>query len=620
MATIDPRIVDAWSFFSHKAGLDGETSPRWVTKNWLPETEVRRLTAYRVLASYMVNNARQVLTDIPEDKRIEQREYGDPSLVVAKIVSGVLGEDVQVILPDMQRALADAPTLNDRPTEPENPEDELETFLYESTLEMWEEQKRQEIENWVLARGELGRLEEAKEWIDWWVDTEHVVAKITEAELEYAVPLGDSVYGLAYSTEKARPVLTLYPPDAYMPELEDDSDFPSTVHLVWEEQPHGSVDPETQLIRRITYTLVSPEQDETLPWETVLAYQNEPPTKLCVMTDVTFDLARYSQQRWQSEGENVLGWDPSLGDVNVNEDGEELLNYPLGIDFIPIVHVPNTPSTVDHFGTSSLARVARLLDDIVATDTDVQRASALAGSPILGLKGANVNPNEALDFYPGKVFALGPDGALDHVDMSASVDVLQRTLDALLERLAVNVQIPESMLGRMDDNQQFPSGTALRMSFQSFIQLIYTLRLARQQKFDMLLRFAQRLHVANGGTINTHPEGHTLTGANQIVHAEFLFGDFIPADIETTTATVGTLLNAHGISRAVASRMLQDAGLPIEDVRQEVAAISKEDTEGAKNAADATGSEQVAAELLGVALDEPARLPSANNLPAVTLP
>ena len=623
MATtaFDPRIIDNWGYLSFKAGLDGVTNPRWIQQNWLPEDEQRRLTAYKVLSAYTTNNARAVLSDVMEDKRIEQREYGDPALIVSRIVSGILGDAVTVVLPELQAALADPPSLSDRPVDPGEDADEIETMLYDASLEVWTAEKTEAIETWKRNRAELTRLRASADWLDWWMDVEQVVAKITEGEAQYAVPLGDSLYGLAYSTDKARPVLTLYPPDAYMPELDDSSNFPEKVHLVWQEVPEDDAPPETTRIRRITYELVTEEQLPNLDgWSSALPYADEPPMKQCVITDVTFNLADFPERRWKDGGTgHVLNWANSQGVVNLNENDEELDLYPLGIDFIPLIHVPNTPSTVEHYGTSSLSRVARLLDDIVATDTDIQRASALAGSPVLGLRGANVNPNEPLDIFPGKIVALGQDGDMKHIDMSPSVDVLDRTKDSLLERLAVNVQIPETMWGRVDTTAQFPSGVAMRLSFQSFISLIDTLRLARAPKFSMMLKMVQRLHIANGSGTD-EDDSSDVSGSDQVVRAELMFGEFIPADVAETVTLVSTLLGSNGISRNTASTMLQEVGLPIEDVKDEVAAVNREDTAGAKDAADATGSEQVAADLFGVEIEEPVTPPDVSVTPLVTLP
>ncbi|MGW0825977.1 hypothetical protein [Streptomyces sp. NPDC002845] len=64
-------------------------------------------------------------------------------------------------------------------------------------------------------------------------------------------------------------------------------------------------------------------------------------------------------------------------------DGEILNRLDLQLDFIPIVHVPNTINGAEHYGQSSLLSAAQLLDDLAAADTDSQRASATTGSPII---------------------------------------------------------------------------------------------------------------------------------------------------------------------------------------------------------------------------------------------
>jgi len=52
---------------------------------------------------------------------------------------------------------------------------------------------------------------------------------------------------------------------------------------------------------------------------------------------------------------------------------------------IALHHVPNTISETDHYGDSSLALVMQALDDLMATDSDLQAAAATTGSPPLGL-------------------------------------------------------------------------------------------------------------------------------------------------------------------------------------------------------------------------------------------
>ncbi|MFJ5534004.1 hypothetical protein [Streptomyces sp. NPDC093261] len=52
------------------------------------------------------------------------------------------------------------------------------------------------------------------------------------------------------------------------------------------------------------------------------------------------------------------------------------------VDFIPVVHIPNTiPDVGEHWGKSTLATVLQLLDELAATDTDSASASATTGTP-----------------------------------------------------------------------------------------------------------------------------------------------------------------------------------------------------------------------------------------------
>jgi hypothetical protein len=98
--------------------------------------------------------------------------------------------------------------------------------------------------------------------------------------------------------------------------------------------------------------------------------------------------------------------------------------------------------------------------------------------------------------------------------------------------------------------------------------------------------------------------------------ANVAFGAYLPADLAQVVATVGDLLAAHAISRRTALRMLVEAGLEIDDITDELARIDIEDTAGAKDLADATGSELAAAKRLGV---DPADLPSAASPVAPTV-
>lgn len=601
--SFDPRTVDNWSQLSHKAGLNGDDLP-FGEYNHLPRSEQRRMVAYKILSAYMVNAARFVLgSQVKGDSRHEHREYGDPALFVERYVSGILGKELNIQIPEIIDALAPPPTLDDKPSPPAGvalddlpdvdvdggdiPEDvDLETYLYLTTAQVWEVEKRDAISRWRQSRGQLPELRKAETFLNEWFDSEGVVGKFNELETEYTVPLGDGVLGLSYSTRKNRPILTVYPPDAYFPDLTGSPEFPTTVHLIWQEPstPDSGTEPEAERWRRITYQLVQRTTGERFK------YEDQAGDTECVITDVTFNIGDYSPDRWTDAGDDITQWPTAMAEITLNEDGEELEFYPLGIDFIPIVHFPHTPASANHFGRSGIARIVRLFDDIAGVDTDITRAEALAGSPVVGITGVAVGDEQRIE--PGRMWGLGKDGRMDALDISHNLTSLLESKDAKLERASVNGQIPESMLGRLDEAGDFPSGISILLSFQSFINLVDKLRLVRHPKYRLVMKFAQRIELAN------NPDADF-----PVVNAGILFGEFIPADLAGIAESLSKMLESHGISRKTAVIALKEAGLPIADVEDEVVAIGLEDAQSAKFASEATSSDQIGAEMLGRTLD-----------------
>ena len=73
---------------------------------------------------------------------------------------------------------------------------------------------------------------------------------------------------------------------------------------------------------------------------------------------------------------------------------------------------------------------------------------------------------------------------------------------------------------------------------------------------------------------------------------EITYETTIPSDVEATVKQITALLNSNGIPRSVGLSMLREAGFPIESIEEALAAVNAEDTEGAKDIADALQSEQ----------------------------
>jgi hypothetical protein len=126
------------------------------------------------------------------------------------------------------------------------------------------------------------------------------------------------------------------------------------------------------------------------------------------------------------------------------------------------------------------------------------------------------------------------------------------------------------------------------------------MRLARDHKYQLLLRVVQRLHQAG----QKWPAGESLP-------AHLVWGTHTPTDRTTVLSDVTAGYAAGVFSLETAVRMLQEAGYPIDDVAEEIERIQKRAFDQASRLADATGDNGAVREFLG--------LPDADPVPTVPL-
>ncbi|KOG10426.1 hypothetical protein [Streptomyces viridochromogenes] len=185
----------------------------------------------------------------------------------------------------------------------------------------------------------------------------------------------------------------------------------------------------------------------------------------------------------------------------VRPDGTELNRLDLVIDFVPVIHLTNTiPDAGEHWGRSVLARVLQGLDELAATDSDSSAASATTGTPIIGLAGARLPVDrlgrpEKLKVEAGAVWQLGESGRMDALDTSPQLAELRARVEHLLDRIAANSRITAAGLGTLDA-AEVPSGYAFKLALAPLDALVGMMRLAREHKYRLLLKFVQRLYQA----------------------------------------------------------------------------------------------------------------------------
>ncbi|MFI2258926.1 hypothetical protein [Streptomyces tubercidicus] len=522
-------VIDAWSWLNYKpvmaeAGRPGSRAFPELAKTWVPPGELRRLAAYKVLASYDNNQAGQLAALGGDAGALERRELGDAANLVDTALGYLLGSEQKVAVEGAENADAETPTPG--------------------AADAAAVQKRLRA----------------------WADKELLTFRVQQAE-RAAVLLGDSVMVLAWNPEKQRPTLRVYDPGFFFPQWGDeDDDFPRKVHLAWDLPADDDAGLKAR-VRRVTYELgpIS-EGDEESPATGARTYPWEPgraSNTTCYLTDAEWLLEDLN-------GETLDRLPMSKASFRVGADGTELNRLDLMVDFVPVVHIANTiPDGGEHWGRSVLARVLQALDELAATDSDSSAASATTGTPIIGLAGARLPVDRAtgkpqeLEVRAGAVWQLGETGRMDALDTSPQLAELRARVDHLLERIASNSRVTAAGLGTLDATE-VPSGYALKLALGPLDALIGMMRLAREHKYRLLFKMVQRLYQAG------RAEGWT---AGETLPARLAWAPHTPTDRGAVLEEVVTAYGAGVLSLETAVAMLLEAGYPIKDASQEVARI-----------------------------------------------
>ncbi|MFD7867325.1 hypothetical protein [Streptomyces sp. NPDC059783] len=594
-------IIDAWSYLNYKPifsdqalGVPHRRAFPEAYATWVPDGDVRRLSSYKVLAAYDNNQAGELaeLRDGPSAR--ERREFGDPSMFIDTLVSHVLGREQHIVVPGAEQA---------------DNSDETTAATAERVQDMLRE----------------------------WAEDELLPMRMLQCERK-AVGLGDGVYLLAWDPDKQRPRLRTYDPGFYFPVLPEDgdgADFPERVHLAW-ELPEDKARGLKPRLRRITYEMdwirpatasgvdrdgrpvrapLMTDATDTDPSVPALGagdsldeasggiyrqypWNDRPTYRTCYLTDATWDLGDLKG------GMDVDSLPMDKAQFATNGSGEVLDHLDLYLDFLPVLHVPNTvPPAEEHWGQSSLAKALQAFDELASSDTDAARASATTGLPMIAISGV-ADPRTEQAVGPGMMFKLGENGKLSAIDTSPALRELREHRHDLSDRAANVARLPAVSLGTMDPSK-VPSGYALELSLGPLDSLISAMRLARAHKDMLLLRFVQRLFIAG-----QHPDWVGVTP----LPAQLVRGPYTPTDKAAVLEQVTTAYKAKVVSLETAVRMLDEAGWPIDDAAKEIEQIEARSFEDARLLADALGNPDEVAQFLG------RKAPAESAAPAPQLP
>jgi hypothetical protein len=593
----DETIFDSWTPLTFKRQFGSRKSMSFTGDGagfhvpaWIGDFHTRRMQAYAILRSYVDNAAREFMAIKGRDRIDERREYGDAALLVATVVGALLGEDQQIItegaeelaLEEEQDPGVDAQG-NPLPAPDPDPE---------------QEERRREAESAMALQ----------DWLREWATIERLQIKMRETE-GLAVGLGDGVYTLGWSPDKRRPRLRIWDPMFYFPVLDDgnEDDFPRKVHIAYEVYDPDLQENQTK-IRRITWEMgpIFPVTEPTLAARLlrreadlfdgdtmgddgrisrVYPWSEEPSFETCYLTDATWVL---------EQAKSVDDLTGSAAMYATDADGP-INRRDLMLDFIPVVHVPNTVAQLNHFGRGLIATVAQILDDLSSADTDLAASSATTGHPVIALQGGVVDKDDKgrakLTYEPGEILESG-DGKLDMLDTSKALDALIGYIEFLLKRLSTNSRVAEALLGRVKPSE-VPSGIALQLGFGPTDNMVKEMRLVRSEKNPLILKFAHRIALAAqaAGLMQDVPE--------EWINSDVVCGSFLPQDQAAAVDRVTALYKAKVISLETAILMLVEVGIPIERVLEEVRRIQERDFEGAAALFDATGDKELVYAYLG---------------------
>ncbi|MFF9632919.1 hypothetical protein [Streptomyces fradiae] len=582
-------VIDAWSWLNYKPvfndtrGMPYRRAFPEATATWVPADDERRLAAYKLLAAYDNNQAGELASLRDGDTARERREFGDPSMFVDTLTAHVMGREQHIVVPGAEHA----------PTRSDDNDSGGDTAAAAARVQ-------------ALLRD--------------WAEAELLPMRMLQTE-RTTVLLGDGVYLLYWDPAKRRARIKTFDPGFYFPYLSEDddgADYPDRVHLAW-ELPEDRRRGLPARLRRITYELdwirpatasgmdpsgrpvrapvmSDPDPDSDTPPTPVLGqgdrvdttgaisrlypWNAEPAYRTCYLTDATWDLSDLKGHY------DVDSLPMDKAQYATGPDGEVLDRLDLYLDFVPVVHVPNTvPPAGEHWGQSSLAKALQVFDELSGTDTDSSKASATTGSPIVALSGKSTGRSH-MEVGPGVLFELGEGGRMDTVNTAPQLAELRNHRHDLADLAASVVRLPAVSLGTMDPSK-VPSGYALELSLGPLDSLIAGMRLARAHKYALLLKFVQRIHLAG-----QHPDWAGVTP----LPARLEFGPYTPTDQAAVLGQVATAYEKRLISLETAVRMLTSAGWPIDDAETEIELIESRMFEQARYLADALGNpDEVAA-------------------------
>lgn len=528
-----------------------------ISFNWIPFEHQRRVAAYEILTALYLNYSRDYRF-APEtgDESLNDEifESGDPAWICDRIKAKLLGDTVTPVMPGpksiktlqaLEKAAATDPALTQRVTE------------------------LQAIKARISAR---------ESFIQDWFDDNNVLIEIDENET-VASYCGDCVYLIEWLAEEARPNIKTYDPGFYFPTFNTPSIQPGNTEIVdrviiaWQE--YVDVDPENNR-----------SNDLVKVWRDVYELRKTADGYTCWRQYGFFEFGSGMGADLEDFDESDMVEGSSAGWENV------------GIDFIPIVHIPNVKLQGYDFGMSNMHLLIDTFDSIINAVTDIKTNSEYLGGATVIASGKDVSLKKdattgapiPISIMPRTLYAMGEGGSATLLDTSQMQKALLDTLQMLDGRIIRNSQITDVGAGKVDPSQ-VPSGFALSIMLQPLLDKIGPMRLIRKRHYSTLFFYIQRLWQIFGS-----PEEKALF-AGDLYDCYLNFGRIIPVDESAELDKYAKLLGI--LDEQTVLEMMKEDGwsFDIQTVLERKAAAKAEELKqqmdmfGMRTAADNQGNQ-----------------------------
>lgn len=460
---------------------------------WVPYDHLRRIQAYEILTAFYQNYSRD-MRFAPETGDTSHNdailESGDPAWLCNKIKSKILGANPRITMPG-PKFLKEIKSLKAAAAAGDKTQD---ARLQEFTALADIIQKR------------LSYLQD-------WYDENDVCVEIDENETTCSY-LGDMVYLVEWLADEQRPNLLTYDPGYYLPDdnIENGESLESgksgvveRAFVAWEEWP---TDP-------ITGTALG----WCKVWRDTYELRITGEAKACWRHSAYYKFADgVTQQLATFRDEDIIegsgsGW------------------VSLGIDFIPIVQIPNIKIQGQVFGVSNLHWLIGLFDAIINACNDLKHNSEYLGGATVFASGkeikykrdATTGEPSGVKIQPNTLYILGEGGRMDLLDTSAMQKALLDTMEAFDKRMIRDSEITEIGAGVYSSQQEL-SGKALKILIQPLMDKITPMRAIRRRRYSMIFWMIQRLWQIFGT-----PEEKPLFDGD-LYNAYMEFGALLPDD------------------------------------------------------------------------------------------